>query len=166
MKTQLTNLPGIGKKLSFINGANQMMAMIIYHSGKRELYFYQDADDDEAVFTFGLSSEETKQVGAQFLNATLEPEMNEKLDRLQLLRNQVIFEWVEIKKQPFFKGKTYFDVEQLLPEGSTVVGLFHDEQFDVSPKKDLTLQKNHTLMIVGKKDSIEEFLNLVERGDT
>ncbi|OIJ22200.1 potassium transporter TrkA [Anaerobacillus alkalidiazotrophicus] len=162
MKMKMTDLPGVGKKISFINAENQMMAMIIHHSGKRELYFFEDADDDEAVFTFNLSSEETKQMGAQFLNATLDPVMNEKLERLQLLRKQVIVEWVEIKRQPQFTGKTYMEFEKLLPNGVTVVGLFHDDDFNVSPSGDLTLQKGNTIMVVGKREPIEHFLKICE----
>jgi deoxyribodipyrimidine photolyase len=37
-----------GKKISFLTAEQQKVVVIIHHSGKRDLYFFQDTDEDEA----------------------------------------------------------------------------------------------------------------------
>ncbi|WP_257830927.1 cation:proton antiporter regulatory subunit [Salipaludibacillus agaradhaerens] len=165
MKFKMVDLPGVGKKLTFINGKNQMMGMVIHHSGKRELYFFEDADDDEAVFTFDLSSEETRHLGTQLLSATLDPVMNEKIERLQILRKKVIVEWLEISKRSSLLGASYETLTNMLPSGVSIVGIFHDDEFEVDPPNDMAMQQGHTIMIVGKRDPVEAFIDLCESED-
>ncbi|UTR13345.1 potassium transporter TrkA [Salipaludibacillus sp. LMS25] len=165
MKFNMVNLPGVGKKLTFINGKNQMMGMVIHHSGKRELYFFEDADDDEAVFTFDLSSEETQHLGTHLLSATLDPIMNEKLERLQILRKKVIVEWLEISKKSSLVGISYETLTSMLPSGVSIVGIFQDDEFEVAPPNNMLMQKGHTIMVVGKRDPVEQFIDLCESED-
>ncbi len=37
----MADLPGVGKKISFLTAEQQKVVVIIHHSGKRDLYFFR-----------------------------------------------------------------------------------------------------------------------------
>ncbi|SDZ41821.1 TrkA domain protein [Evansella caseinilytica] len=156
MDMYITDLPGVGKKISFINAENQLMAIIIHHTGKRELFFFKDADDDEAVFSFRLSSEDTKQVATQLLGATFSPEENEKLKKINMVRKQVVVEWIDLAKHSPIVGLKVSELKQRLPRGASIIGVFRNDDFVVDFETDLLLEINDTLMVVGQKDALVE----------
>jgi TrkA domain protein len=162
MKINMTDLPGVGKRISLITAEDRMMVIIIHHSGKRELYFFDNPDDDEALFSFTLSSEETRQLGAQLLGTTFNPVETDKLERIKLVRNQVVVDWIDIQAGSSVLGKTYEELENIRPRNLKIVGVFQDEEFIVDPEPQFTIQAGHTFMVVGKREPIQEFEQLCE----
>ena len=158
MQMKVTDLPGVGKKLSFLNSEGKMMVLIIHHTGKRELYFFEDPDDDEAVFSFDLSSEDTKQIAAQMLGATFDSVESQKLERINMARKQVIVEWLEPTTYKSLIGMSFKNVNKALPNGVTLIGLFRNDDFIVDPDEQSLVEKKDTLMIVGKSEVVSEFI--------
>ncbi|MGN8646568.1 cation:proton antiporter regulatory subunit [Gracilibacillus sp. HCP3S3_G5_1] len=165
MKFNIADLPGVGKKLSFINGENQMMSLIIHHSGKREMYFFEDADDDEAVFSFNMTSEDTKQLASQMLEANLSNMDPEKIERINLVRNRIIVEWIDVKKQTEIAGMELSAFRKRVPDGVNIIGIFRNDDFIVEFETDQTIEENDTLLVVGKKEPIKEFIKIC-KGDS
>ncbi|GAE31060.1 TrkA C-terminal domain-containing protein [Halalkalibacter hemicellulosilyticus] len=157
MEMNISNLPGVGKKITFINGDDQMMAIIVHYTGKRELYFFEHRDDDEAIFTFNLSSEETKQIGAQLLGATFNPLESDKLEKLKMARKDVIVEWIDIPKKSKVVGMMFYEVKKLVPQGGAIIGIFKGDDFIVDLAEDDQIERGDTIMLVGKKDAVDEF---------
>ena len=73
MEVKMADLPRVGKKISFDTAENQKVVIVIHHSGKRDLYFFKDADDDEADYFLSLTPEETREMGAQLLGVAYHP---------------------------------------------------------------------------------------------
>ncbi|WP_010272930.1 cation:proton antiporter regulatory subunit [Paenibacillus senegalensis] len=161
MKFTITDLPAVGKKMTMINNENQMMVMIVHHSGKRDLYFYEDPDDDEAVFSYALSAEETKQLGSQLLGA-ITPEEGESRERLQLFRKKVMVEWIDVTKKSPFAGKTFKELQVKSPVGLSILGIVRNDDILVHPEDDSIIEINDTIMIVGKPEPIMQFMQLFE----
>ncbi|MFC0470677.1 TrkA C-terminal domain-containing protein [Halalkalibacter kiskunsagensis] len=162
MKMNITDLPGVGKKISFVNAENQMMAIIIHHTGKRELYFFEDVDDDEAIFSFNLSSEDTKQLAAQLLGASFSPIDSEKLEKIKIARKQIVVEWIDITKQSKVAGLNVSVLKAKMPSDASLIGIFRNDEFLVDLKQNLLIEIKDTIMVVGKKDSINEIEMLCE----
>ncbi len=78
MEVKMADLPGVGKKISFQTVEENKIVVIVHHSGKRDLYFFQESDEDEADFFLTLTAEETREMGAQLLGATYQPVDDEK----------------------------------------------------------------------------------------
>lgn len=162
MKINMTNLPGVGKKISFINGEEKMLVMIIHYTGKRELYFFDDYEDDEAIFSYNLSAEETKQLGAQLLGSNTNTDISENLERMKKVQKQVIVEWVDVTKRSPIVGKSFSELKQLLPVGVSLIGFFRNEEFIVTPPESSLLETKDTIMVVGKHEYISKFLKQCE----
>lgn len=159
MDVRMANLPGIGKRISFLTAQGSMIVLIIHHSGKRELYFFEDADDDECDFSLNLTSDETRELGAQLLGAVFQPVSS---DKMKIFKSQIIMEWVEIKEESPLTGKTLEECEIRKRTGVSVVGIFRNNDVIASPEADQRVEVGDTMMVIGKNDQIEEFERLCE----
>lgn len=157
MQIKMADLPGIGKKLSFITAEENMVVLIIHHSGKRELYFFEDAEADEADFSINLTAGETREMGAQLLGATYQPI---DIDTMKTFKKQLVMEWVELKPQSPITGKTLGEAKIRTRTGVTIVAIVRGEEVIVSPEIDEVLLAGDTLMGAGKSEQMGQFESL------
>lgn len=154
MNVKMADLPGIGKKMSFITAAGNMMVLIIHHTGKRELYFFEDPDDDEADFSIKLTADETREFGAQLLGAVFQPVNS---DTMKLFKSQIVMEWVELKEGSPLAGKTIGENEIRKKTGVSIVGVFRGDDVIASPEPSEKLELGDTIMAIGKSEQIKDF---------
>lgn len=159
MQVKMADLPGIGKKISFITAEESMMCLIVHHTGKRELYFFQDPEEDEADFSMTLNADETRELGAQLLGAVFQPIDN---DKMKLFKSQIVTEWIELKKESMLTGKTIGQSEIRKKTGVSIVGIFRKDQVVASPDVTEVLHAGDTLMAIGKSEQISDFELLCE----
>ncbi|CAM4460251.1 cation:proton antiporter regulatory subunit [Paenibacillus tarimensis] len=157
MKVRSAELPGIGKKISFITAENSMIVIIIHHTGRRDLYFFEDSDNDEADFSINLSSEETRELGAQLLGALYQPV---DLDRLEFFRKQIRIEWLEVHPESSLAGKSIAESRIRSRTGATIIGIVKEDEVQAVPDIDILLQPGDTLMVLGKRDQVRELEEL------
>ncbi|MDE5415636.1 cation:proton antiporter regulatory subunit [Alkalihalobacterium chitinilyticum] len=154
MQVKMADLPGIGKKMSFITAEGNMIVLVIHHSGKREMYFFIDPDDDEADFSINLTAGETRELGAQLLGAVFQPVDS---DTMKLFKSQIVMEWIKVKEGSIFAGKTIAQNEIRKRTGVSIVGIFRNDDVIASPEPHQMLEVGDTLMAIGKNEQIKEF---------
>lgn len=154
MKVRVADLPGIGKKMSLVTAEGSMIVLVIHHSGKRELYFFSDPDDDEADFSVNLSAEETRELGAQLLGAVFQPIDS---DKMKIFKRQIVMEWLELKEDSPLVNKTIGENHIRKRMGVTIIGIFRDSEVISSPEADQMLYLGDTLMVCGKREQIRNF---------
>ncbi|WP_156911608.1 cation:proton antiporter regulatory subunit [Salibacterium aidingense] len=159
MDVRMTDLPGIGKKMSFLTAEGSMVVLVTHHTGKRELYFFQDPDEDEADFSLELTSNETRELGAQLLGAVFQPVDS---DKMKLFRSKIVVEWIELQENSIFAGKTIGNSEVRKKTGVSIVGIFRNEDVIASPGVEEILQVGDTVMVIGKNSQITLFEELAE----
>ncbi|WP_307330718.1 cation:proton antiporter regulatory subunit [Evansella vedderi] len=155
----MANLPGIGKKFSFITAQNSMIVLIVHHTGKRELYFFHDQDNDEADFAIDLTADETRELGAHLLGAMFQPV---DVDKMKLLKSQIVTEWIKLDKHSSIVNKTISQSEVRKKTGVSIVGIFRDNDVIASPGLDEVLLEGDTVMVIGKQEEISKFEALCE----
>ncbi|MFD2625461.1 cation:proton antiporter regulatory subunit [Salibacterium salarium] len=156
---KMADLPGIGKKMSFLTAEGSMVVLVTHHTGKRELYFFQDPEGDEADFSMELTSNETRELGAQLLGAVFQPVDS---DKMKLFRSKIVVEWIELKEGSIFVDQTIGESEVRKKSGVSIVGIFRNDDVIASPGIDEKLQKGDTVMVVGKNSQISVFEDLAE----
>ncbi|SDZ17668.1 TrkA domain protein [Evansella caseinilytica] len=159
MLVKMADLPGIGKKISFITAEESMIVLIVHHSGKREMYFFHDADNDEADFSINLTADETREMGAQLLGAVFQPV---DTDKMKLFKSQIVTEWVKLEQSSTLVNKSIGESEIRKRTGVTIVGIFRGEECIASPEIDEVLKTGDTLMAIGKQEAITNFEKLCE----
>ncbi|MDY0148613.1 MAG: cation:proton antiporter regulatory subunit [Kiritimatiellia bacterium] len=154
MEVKMADLPSVGKKISFQTADKEKIVIIIHHSGKRELYFFQDADEDEADYFLTLTSEETRELGAQLLGATYHPVDD---DQMEIFQKQLVMEWIKLTPESPFVDKQLAESQIRTHTGASVIAIMHGDDITVSPDIHMVLKAGDTVMAAGKRDQIRRF---------
>lgn len=157
MKIRVAELPGIGKKIAFLTASGSKIVLVVHHTGKRDMYFFEDGEDDEPDFHVELTADETREFGAQLLGATYQPV---DVERMRLFRNQMVIEWVPLHTTSVFANKTLIDSQIREKTGVTIVGIERNGELIGSPNSHTVLLPGDVLMAIGKSEQIEEFTKL------
>lgn len=162
MEMKMADLPGVGKKISFQTAEKQKVVIITHHSGKRDLYFFQDADEDEADYFLTLTSEETREMGAQLLGAAFQPVDD---DQMLLYQKQLVMEWITLTTESPFVDKQISESRIRTHTGASVIAVMHGDDVTVSPDIHMVLKAGDTVMVAGKRDHIRRF-DAMAKGET
>ncbi|WP_284141456.1 MULTISPECIES: TrkA C-terminal domain-containing protein [unclassified Virgibacillus] len=151
MKISVSQLPGIGQKISMKTSEDNMLVIIVHHTGKRELYFFDDADSDEADFAMDLTPDETRELAAQLLGATYQPA---DIEKIRMFKKQIIVDYIELKAKSFLVDKTIEESDIRNKTGATIIGIVQGEDVIAIPEPDTVLKPGNILMSVGKDEQI------------
>lgn len=154
MEVKMADLPGVGKKISFQTAEKQKIVLIIHHSGKRDLYFFQDNDEDEADYFLTLTSEETREMGAQLLGAAYQPVDD---DKVEIFQKQLVMEWIKLTPESPFVNKEIGKSRIRSHTGASVIAVMRDDDVIMSPDVNLVLKAGDTVMAAGVIDQIRRF---------
>lgn len=161
MKVSVSQLPGIGQKISMVTAENSQVVIVVHHTGKRELYFFDEADDDEADFAIDLTPDETRELGAQLLGATYQPVA---ADQLKIFKKQIVIDYMKLEANSSLANKTIEESEIRKRTGATIIGIVQGDETIAVPEADHILEPGDVLMCIGKKDQLEE-LTLLCKGE-
>lgn len=150
----MADLPGVGKKISFQTAEKQKIVIVIHHSGKRDLYFFKDTDEDEADYFLSLTPDETREMGAQLLGVAYHPVDDEKM---QILQKQLTMDWIKLTPESPFVDKQIAESQIRTHTGASVVAVMHGDEITVSPDIDMVLKAGDTVMAAGKRAQIQRF---------
>ncbi|SDJ63118.1 cation:proton antiporter regulatory subunit [Salimicrobium halophilum] len=152
MNISVSQLPGIGQKISFKTAENSQIVLIVHHTGKRELYLFDDADNEEADFAIDLTADETRELGAQFLGATYQPV---SADKLKMFKNSIVIDWIELRAESVLAGKTIEESEIRNRTGATIIGIVQGDETIAIPEADQVLSPGNVLMAIGKQEQLD-----------
>ncbi len=151
MNISVAPLPGIGQKITFITAEESMLVLVVHHNGKRELYFFEDAENDEADFAMDLTADETRELGAQLLGATYQPV---EADKIKLFKNQMIMDWIKLKDSSPLVNKSLEESDIRQKTGATVMGIVRGDDIIAAPEPSTVLLAGDLIMTMGKKDQV------------
>ncbi|MFD2611206.1 hypothetical protein [Paenibacillus gansuensis] len=49
MKIKMSDLPGLGKRISMTMANDSRFVLIVHHTGVRELYYFDEDEDEECI---------------------------------------------------------------------------------------------------------------------
>lgn len=162
MKISISQLPGIGQKISMRTKDDQMMVLIVHHTGKRELYFFDDMDSDEADYAFELSPDETREVAAQLLGATYQPA---DIEKMRFFRKQLIVDYIKVRSVSPIVNKTIEEADIRGITGAIIIGIVDGEELSAVPEADTVLYPGMILMAIGKDEQIGQLSRLCQGED-
>ncbi len=151
MNVSVSQLPGIGQKITLKTAEDSMLVVIVHHTGKRELYFFDDVDSDEADFAIDLTADETRELGAQLLGATYQPV---NANQLKMFKKQIVIDYITVTEKSSLTHQTIEESEVRNKTGTTIIGIVQGEEIIAIPEADRILEPGDVLMAIGKKDQI------------
>ncbi|ASN04890.1 potassium transporter TrkA [Virgibacillus necropolis] len=159
MNISVSQLPGIGQKITMKTSEDDMLVIIVHHTGKRELYFFDDGDSEEADFAMDLTPEETRELAAQLLGATYQPV---DIEKIRMFKRQIIVDYIKVKAKSSLVDKTIEESDVRNKTGATIIGIVHGEDMVAIPESDTTIKPGDVLMSIGKEEQISSLSKLCQ----
>src|SRR6202795_4736919 len=98
-----TRLPGVGTKFTFRLDDGGRLAVIQHNDGKRELYYFPHAGDEEPQAVIRLDDDEPRQLGAVIGGAYERPKI---VEDLELALGELTIEWLPVPDDSPLGGQT------------------------------------------------------------
>jgi TrkA domain protein len=153
-----TRLPGIGSKFTLRLDSGGRLAVILHNDGKRELYYYRHADEDEPRAVITLDDDEARQLGAVIGGAYERPKI---VEELEMALGELQIEWIPVPDDSPWIGKTLAECAFRAKVGITVIAILREPEPVTGAQPSDTIERNDTLVTVGKAGSYPDFRRLL-----
>jgi TrkA domain protein len=157
-----TRLPGIGVKYGFRLDAGGRLSLIQHNDGKRELYVFQRADDEEPRAVIALDDDEARQLGAVLGGAYERPKI---VEDLEMALGELQIEWVPVPDSSPWIGKTLAEAQFRAKNGITIIAILREPEPVTGAQPHDVIQRGDTLVTVGKAGQYPAFYRRLGRGD-
>lgn len=151
MHVRTCDLPGIGKRVSMVTSAGQMIVLILHHTGKKELYFFSRHDADEADFSLSLTNDEARELAGELLGITYQPVAS---DKVQAFHKEIMLEWLEVQEGSPLAEKSLKESQIGNRTGASVIGIIRKNEIVASPPAEEVIHAGDTLIAAGKATQI------------
>jgi TrkA domain protein len=159
---QETRLPGIGTKFTIRLDAGARLAVILHNDGKREVYWFRRADDDEPGAVITLDDDEARQLGAVIGGAYERPKI---VEELEMALGELLIEWVPVPDSSPWIGKSLAECGFRAKVGITVIAILREPEPVTGAQPDDVIQKGDTLVTVGKAGQYAAFRRMLAGGE-
>ena len=157
-----TRLPGIGVKYGFRLDAGGRLSLILHNDGKRELYWFRRADDEEPRAVITLDDDEARQLGAVLGGAYQRPKI---VEDLEMALGELQIEWVPVPDTSPWIGKTLAECQFRAKTGITIIAILREPEPVSGAQPDDVIQRGDTLVTVGKAGQYPAFYRRLEQRD-
>ncbi|MCB0993235.1 MAG: cation:proton antiporter regulatory subunit [Acidimicrobiales bacterium] len=152
-----TKLPGVGTIHTFEAESGTRVGVISHHSGRREVAIYHRDDPDCVSESANLSPEEAR-ILADLLGGTT---VSQRLDDLRQDIAGLAIDWLPIRDDSPYAGKTIGDTEMRRRTGVSIVALVRNERPIPAPEPDQGLRAGDTAVVVGTPQGINMAIELL-----
>jgi TrkA domain protein len=149
-----TRLPGIGSKFTLRLDTGGRLAVILHNDGKRELYFYRHADEDEPTAVITLDDDEARQLGAVIGGAYERPKI---VEDLEMALGELQIEWIPVPDTSPWIGRTLAECAFRAKAGITVIAILREPEPITGAQPSDRIERGDTLVTVGKAGSYPAF---------
>ena len=153
-----TRLPGIGSKFTLRLDGGGRLAVILHNDGKRELYFFRHAEDEEPSAVITLDDDEARQLGAVIGGAYERPKI---VEDLEMALGELQSEWLPVPDDSPWIGKTLAECAFRAKAGITVIAILREPEPIAGAQPTDMLEPGDTLVTVGKAGQYPEFRRLL-----
>lgn len=152
MQIKTSDLPGIGMKHTVTTASGDNIIILTHHHGQRDIYHFDDLEDDMPTFSIELNDDEARKIGTILLGVDYQPVTEEKEEYLS---QEIRIHWFEVKPNSYLANKTIKEAQIRKRTGVTVLGIKRDHEFIGSPDPIEKILPGDKLMVTGKKDPIK-----------
>jgi TrkA domain protein len=153
-------LPGLGVRYEFTTQEGKRVGVVSHRSGRKELFFADPADPDAFKRMLALSDKDARTL-AEMLGGS---RVAEELAQLQQQIEGLAIDWLPLRTDSPFAGRTIGHARIRTRTGVSVVAVLRGETAIAAPGPDLTLESGDYLVVVGTARGIEEVVELLHHG--
>jgi TrkA domain protein len=153
-------LPGLGVRYEFTTQEGRRVGVVSHRAGRKEVFLADPEDTDAFNRILALSDEDARTL-AEMLGGS---RVAEELAELQQQIEGLAIDWVPVRNDSPFVGRTIGDARIRTRTGVSVVAVLRRENAIPAPGPDLTLESGDYLVVVGTARGIEEVVELLHHG--
>jgi TrkA domain protein len=153
-------LPGVGLRYEFQTAEGKRIGIITHRSGVREIYVSSADDPDEFTRILGLSANDARTL-AELLGAS---RIAQQLAELQQRLEGLVIDWLPIRKDSPFAGRTIGDARLRTRTGVSVVAIVRGDEAVPAPGPDQRLEGDDYLVVVGTARGVEQAVEILRAG--
>lgn len=158
MEVREIELPGIGKKFEMFTGNGDKVVIIIHDDGKREIYQYDQEDQEESISNVYMSDEEARQFSAILGGVVYKPK--ELVEIEMELGSEFKIKWQKVEAGSKACGKTVLELGIKQDYGIIVIAVIkNDKEKIFNPGPDTKIESGDTLVISGNQKNIKRAID-------
>jgi TrkA domain protein len=160
MEIREVKLPGLGVRYEFTTQEGTRVGVVSHRSGRKELYAADPRDPDAYTRILSLGDNDARTL-AEMLGGS---RVAEELAELQQQIEGLAIDWLPLRTDSPFVGRTIGDARIRTRTGVSVVAVLRGENAIAAPGPELQLESGDYLVVVGTTRGIEEVVELLHRG--
>lgn len=153
-------LPGVGVRYEFQTAEGKRIGVISHRSGLREIYVSSSPDPDEFNRVLGLSPGDARTL-AELLGAT---RVAQQLSELQQRIEGLVIDWLPIRADSPYVGRTIGDAQLRSRTGVSVVAIVRGEEAVPAPGPEASISSGDYLVVVGTGRGVEQAVEVLRAG--
>ena len=158
---QETRLPGIGTKFTLRLEGGGRATVIQHNDGRRELYWFRRAGDEDPAAVISLDDDEARHLGAVLGGTYERPKI---VEDLEMALGELRIEWIPVPDDSPWIGKTLAECAFRATLGITVIAILRDPEPVSGARPDDVVQRGDTLVTVGKAGQYPAFRRMLATG--
>jgi TrkA domain protein len=157
-----TDLPGIGRKFAIETKDGSNLIIIIHDDGNREIYRFEDEEDDEAEHIVTLDDHEARKIAGILGGMTYTPRA---LESMKVDLQELTIDWRKMDSD-FVCDKTIGELDLRKNVGISIIAVIKaDGTSLINPEPDAALCLGDTVVVAGTREQIRNFYKFMKAKD-
>jgi K+:H+ antiporter subunit KhtT len=152
-----TKLPGVGVRHEFTSAAGELLGVLVYHDGRRQILRYDSPDADACSSMVTLSAPDARTL-AELLGAS---QVTEVVSAVQQEIEGLAIEWLEVGDGSPALDTTIGGGRYRTRTGASVVAVIRDHQSIPAPGPEFTFRPGDVVVAVGTPDGVAALRRLI-----
>jgi TrkA domain protein len=149
MRVEEVDLPGVGRKFTLQTQSGDEVVIVVHHSGRRQMLYYEDGTGDEPTVALDLTDEEARELGAILSGVLFYPELTGAA--ATRVAEQAI-EWIEIAPGRLV-GQQLGDLAR--PQDAHILAISRGGVLLPNPAPEMRLEAGDTLVLAGTRQAVD-----------
>jgi TrkA domain protein len=151
MRVEEVDLPGVGRKFTIQTRSGDEIVIVVHHSGRRQMLYYESGTGDEPAAVLDLTDEEARELGAILGGVLFYPELTGAANTRM---GEQAIEWIEVHSDRL-AGKQLGDLTP--PQGAHILAISRGGVLLPNPAPETRLDRGDTLVLAGARRAVDAF---------